>query len=138
MEFSQPDRSSYYKGLLILMGRDRIIDSRERDLMLRVGEILDFDKRFCEAAIDELLRNQNITHDPVVFSDPEIARCFLRDAIRLALVDDEVHHHEFVWLRNVSRVNGFPDQWLNNELAAFHQGKRPLDSFECLKLQQLI
>jgi len=133
-----PDRGKYYRGLLILTGRDRIVDVRERELLLRIGAILDFDKRFCEAAIDDLLHNRHITHDPVVFSETGIAECFLRDAIRLALVDDEVHYHEFAWLRRVARANGISGKWLKAELAASHAGERSLDSCECLEFRQYL
>jgi hypothetical protein len=67
-------RSHYYKGLLVLLRRDRIIDARERDIMLQIGEVLDFDRRFCEATIDNLLSNRNPTasleHDHPISSFP--------------------------------------------------------------------
>ena len=68
MRLSQVEKSHYYKGLLVLLRRDRIVHAREKDLMLQIGEILGFDKRFCESTIDELLSNTNITRDPVFFS----------------------------------------------------------------------
>jgi hypothetical protein len=72
----QVTKSHYYRGLLVLLRRDRIIHIREKDLMLRIGEILGFDRRFCEATIDELLSNSNITREPVLFSDERIKECF--------------------------------------------------------------
>jgi hypothetical protein len=113
MKLSQKVISHYYKGLLVLLRRDRIIDDREKDLMLQIGEILGFDKRFCEATIDELLSNKNITRDPVVFSDETVKECFLRDAVRLALIDGEIHPSELRWLRMVAQANGLTDPWLD-------------------------
>ncbi len=110
------ERSKYYKGLLVLMGRDRIIDPRERELMILIGGILDFDSRFCEAAIDDLLRNKYITDQPVIFSDREMLRCFLHDAVRLALVDGEIHPQELSWLRAIVRANGLTDEYLEAEI----------------------
>lgn len=138
MAFSLPDRGKYYRGLLVLTGRDRIVEPRERDLLLDIGEILDFSRGFCEAAIDDLLRNRHLTHDPIVFSDPGIAECFLRDAIRLALVDDDVHYHELVWLKKVARANGLPEEWLGAELARFDGGGRRPDALECLEFRQYL
>jgi hypothetical protein len=116
MTVSQLDRSNYYKGLLVLSGSDRIIDPRERELMLQLGRLLDFDRRFCEAAIDDLLDNKYITDEPVTFSTREIAECFLLDAIRFALVDDQLHSQEMAWLKAVARANGFTNEWLDAEV----------------------
>jgi len=138
MAFSLSDRGMYYRGLLVLTGRDRIIEPRERDLLLRIGDMLDFDRSFCEAAINDLLRNTQLTHDPIVFSDPAIATCFLRDAIRLALVDDDVHDHELIWLKKVARANDLSEEWLSAELAAFDSGRRRPDVLQCLDLQQYL
>lgn len=113
MNLSQEAISHYYKGLLVLLRRDRIVDNREKELMLQIGEILGFDKRFCEATIDELLSNTNITRDPVYFSDGTIKECFFRDAVRLALIDGNLHPSELRWLRRVAHVNGLTDQWLD-------------------------
>ncbi len=129
------DRGKYYRGLLVLTGRDRIVDARERELLLRIGAILDFDKRFCETAIDELLRNRYITQDPVVFSESRIAECFLRDAIRLSLVDNGIHHHEFVWLKRVARSNGVSGKWLKTELAVSRAKDRSPDSCDFLEVR---
>ncbi len=116
MKVSQLDRSIYFKGLLILIGRDRVIDPRERELILRAGRILDFETRFCAAAIDDLLRNQHITHDPVIFSGRQIAECFLRDSIRLSLIDNKVHPHELAWLKAVALANDLSEKWLEEEM----------------------
>ena len=116
MGLSQVDKSNYYKGLLVLIGKDRIIDPRERELMLQIGKILDFERRFCEAAIDDLLGNKYITDDPVIFSSREIAECFMRDAVTLALVDEELHPQELTWLKALARANGLADGWLAAEI----------------------
>jgi hypothetical protein len=113
MRLSQVEKSHYYKGLLVLLRRDRIVHAREKDLMLQIGEILGFDKRFCESTIDELLSNTNITRDPVFFSDEIIKECFFRDALRLALVDGNFHPSELRWLRKVAHFNGLTDRWLD-------------------------
>jgi hypothetical protein len=113
MRLSQVEKSHYYKGLLVLLRRDRIVHAREKDLMLQIGEILGFDKRFCESTIDELLSNTNITRDPVFFPDEIIKECFFRDALRLALVDGNFHPSELRWLRKVAHFNGLTDRWLD-------------------------
>jgi hypothetical protein len=107
------DRSYYYKGLLVLVRRDRIIDAREKSLLLQLGGILGFDRRFCEATIDDLLSNTHITREPVIFSDELLRECFFRDALRLALADGYLHPMELRWLRSVAQANNQNNQWLD-------------------------
>ncbi len=133
MGISLLDRSTYYKGLLVLMGKDRIVDPREREMLLQIGKILDFDKRFCEAAIDDLLQNAYLTGNPVIFSNRQIAECFLSDAVRLALVDEEMHKLEWSWLTDVARGNGITDEWLEREVQRRRENKEPLARFAIQK-----
>ena len=138
MRISLVDRSHYYKGLLVLIGKDRIIDQRERGLMLRFGQILDFDQRFCEAAIEDLLDNKYITGEPLIFANREIAECFLRDAVRLALVDEEIHSHELAWLKAIAQANNITDEWLDADIHHLQEQKRSLDHPTLLNIQQYL
>jgi hypothetical protein len=121
MKLSLLTKSNYYKGLLVLLRRDRNIDAREKELMLQIGKIFDFDKRFCEAAIDDLLSNAYITREPVIFSDERIKECFFRDAVRLALVDECLHPMELSWLRTVAHANNKSDQWFDDIIREFKE-----------------
>ncbi len=135
MRVSLAERSNYYKGLLILVGRDRAIDPREREFMLQIGKTFDFDSRFCDAALNDLLTNAHIKSEPIVFSDPAIAECFLWDAIRMALVDEELHPRELDWLRRVARANGFSEMWLDDAVRRSVEAGR-LDQSVPLAIQQ--
>ena len=44
------DRSSYFKGLLLLVCNDGKIHEKERVIMLRVGKLLDFEQRLPRAS----------------------------------------------------------------------------------------
>src|SRR4030042_4361597 len=112
MKLALRDRSNYFKGLLTLMGRDRIIDPREREHLLEAGRVLGFERRFCEAAIENLLRNKYLAQEPVAFSKRRIAECFIRDGILLTLIDSKVHPHELVWLKSFARANDITEEWL--------------------------
>jgi len=112
MKLALQDRSNYYKGLLILMGRDRIIDPREREHMLEAGKILGFERRFCESAIGDLLRNKYLAQEPVTFSKRKIAECFIRDGILLSMIDNRMHPHELAWIKAFARANGIAEEWL--------------------------
>jgi tellurite resistance protein len=44
------------------------------------------------------------------FSDPGIARLFVRDALMIAGIDGEIHPDEWAWIRAVARKNGLTDR----------------------------
>jgi hypothetical protein len=106
-----PDRGNYYRGLLVLIRKDQTIDSHEREMMMQLGQALDFDRKFCENAVDDLLKNPNIKSEPVIFSDKEIAESFMHDAIELALADGRIHPKELSWLKAVAHANGLDFEW---------------------------
>ncbi len=138
MRLSLVDRSNYYRGLLVLTGRDRIIDPRERELMLHIGKMLDFEKRFCEATINDLLVNPHLMKEPVVFTSSPIAECFFWDAVRLALVDGEINPQELRWLRKVARANNHYDKWLDSIIDGFRERKSPPASPADLAIQRYL
>ena len=115
------DKSDYFKGLLVLSRRDRLINDEERNLLIKIGGILDFDKRFCEATIDDLLVNTNISRDPIVFPDENLKECFFRDALRLALSDGDLHPAEYRWLRQTAQANGWSKQRLDKIIREFRK-----------------
>jgi hypothetical protein len=123
------DRGNYYRSLLVLIWKDRHIDDRERELMIRFGQDLDFDRRFCEAAINDLPENKHIRDEPVEFSNRATAESFIHDAVRLALIDGELHPKELHWLESVSNVNGLDDQWLHAEIIRLCGKKGMMDFF---------
>jgi hypothetical protein len=138
MKLPLMDRSNYYKGLLVLLRRDRIIDDRERDLMLQIGKIFDFDKRFCEATIDGLLSNAYITREPIIFPDELISKCFFLDALRLAFVDGCLHPAELRWLRTLADANNQSEQWLDAIILEFEEKKATLDSSAPFEIQRYL
>jgi hypothetical protein len=138
MNLSLLNKSNYYKGLLVLLRRDRIIDAREKELMLQMGGVLDFDRRFCEAAIDDLLSNAHITRKPVIFSDERIKKCFFRDALRLAFVDGYLHPMELRWLKTVARANNQSNQWLDAITREFKEKKGALDHSAPFEIQRYL
>jgi bacillopeptidase F (M6 metalloprotease family) len=89
------DRSNYLKGLLLMIGKDKIITDKERDFLHKTGKTLSFNKEFIERAIDELFENEYLGNDPPVFSQKQYAEAFLRDAIKLACVDNDLSIEEF-------------------------------------------
>ncbi len=116
------DGSLYFKGLLLLIRKDHSIDEKEAALMKSIGRSLGLERRFCEEAIRDILENRYITDTPPKFSSAEVARKFLRDGLRLAVADDEIHGLEEQWLTDVASANDVGHDWLETEKAAALSG----------------
>ena len=114
MKISLLDRSLYLKGLVRLIRKDRKIDAAERTMAVRVGKILGFEKKFSEKVIDELLDNKYIVDVPPHFSAPDIARCFIKDGLKLSFVDGQLHEKELIWLKSIAEKNGLEDAWYDD------------------------
>ena len=124
------DRSNYVKALLLLIGKDKKITDRERDFVHKIGQTLSFDKKFIERAIDELFENKYLGNEPPVFSQKKYAEAFLRDAIKLAFVDNDLSSEEFNWLNSIAVSNCLSNEWLKKEIEYYLSGKLPQESQE--------
>jgi hypothetical protein len=125
MKLPLKEISNYFKGLLILSRRDRVINAEERNLLLQIGELIGFDRRFCQATIDELLVNAHISRKPVIFSDERLRESFFRDALRVAYSDGTFHPVELSWLLRTARANGWTDRRFERTIMEFRNGAIP-------------
>jgi hypothetical protein len=117
MEISILDGSNYFKGLLLLIRKDRKLADSEINLMKRIGKKLGFEREFCENAIHEILDNIHIKDETPEFSSKDLAKKFLKDGLALALSDVEVHPSEDEWLRLTAEKNGIDEEWFKDEFA---------------------
>lgn len=111
MKISLTDRSLYYKGLMLLIGKDHEIHEKERNIMMHIGETLGFETGFCANAIEEIIGNKHVEDSPPLFSEPGIAACFIRDGLRLSTLDGQTHKAELDWLRSVAENNNLGTEW---------------------------
>lgn len=116
MTASLLDRSLYFKGLLILIRQDRAIREPEKKLMLRIGAIMGFEKKFCRNNISEIMNNKNIDDSAPVFSLSEIARFFIHDGLIISAVDKDIHENELAWLKKVAAANGIEQSYVDDYL----------------------
>lgn len=112
MTLSVLDKSNYFKAILILARKDRKISKAEREMMLKIGTMLGFEREFCKNAIDEILVNKYITPDPPKFSNPKIAESLIIDGMKLALTDRELVKDEIEYLKSIASKNGLDTDWL--------------------------
>jgi len=130
------DRSYYFKGMLLLVRKDEKISVEEKELLMKIGKILRFNQRFCEQTINDLLQNEHITELPLQFSTKEWAEIFLKDGIKIAYSDHQLHVEEYNWLQQIARTNKISDQWLLDQLSTFLTNHNPEEeiSFEVEKI----
>jgi len=118
MKISLMDRSLYFKGLMLLIRKDRAVGEGERVLMMRIGRLFSFERGFCREVIDEILTNRHVVDEPPLFSEPAIAHCFLQDGLKLALVDGQIHDKEWQWLKAIAARNHLDQSWCEALLKA--------------------
>lgn len=137
MNLTHQDKSNYLKGLLILIGKDKVIAEEERMLLSEMSNALGFDPKFCNDAIDELLENKYIIEEPPAFFNKKIAEAFIKDGIKIAFADKELHLYELNWLKAVSDKNGIDPDWGLKEFENFkslHTKKNTVFEFEISKI----
>jgi len=119
MEFTVLDKSKYLKGLLIVSKKDQTLTQQERELISEAGNRFGFAKEFYEEALNNLLRNQHIKDEPIIFSDQSIARLFIQDGLKLSFIDAENPVEELDWLKGIALANELGEEWFYNSLKTF-------------------
>ncbi len=131
MDVSIIDGSNYFKGLLLLVRKDRTVSEIERALMQRIGKSLGFEKEFCDNAIRDVLENEYIDDSPPVFVSKELAKKFIKDGLVIAFSDhDECHPAEEAWLWSVVAVNGLDEFWFQEEYRTASRKEKALMPME--------
>jgi hypothetical protein len=111
------DASNYFKGLLLLIRKDRKVTPAEIEAMKRIGKTLGFERKFCENAIAEILENAFIVDEPPHFPNKELAYKFIRDGLFLAFIDHrDIDPHEERWLRLTVEKNDIQSDFFIREL----------------------
>jgi uncharacterized tellurite resistance protein B-like protein len=115
MRITVLDGSNYFRGLLLLVRKDRKIDKSEAQMIKRIGKTLGFEREFCENAVHEIMENTHILDAPPEFSSKDVAMKFIRDGFAVALSDADIHPAEEEWLRSTAEKNGLEEDWFQRE-----------------------
>ncbi len=107
--------SEYFRGLLLLISKDRRISEPEIVLMKRIGKALGLERNFCDNAIREILENDFILNEPFEFSTKELAKKFIKDGLMLAGSDNDIHAFEEEWLKSTAEKNDLDVEWFLRE-----------------------
>lgn len=120
------DRSNYLKGLFITAKLDKELTDKEKDILKKISDKLGFASDFFQETIRSLLSNKYIIEEPIIFSDQEIARSFIKDAVKLACVNDLVTEAEISWLKKTADVNNISIEFVEKEFSSFKETPRSI------------
>ena len=120
------DRSNYLKGLFITAKLDRQLTEKEKEILKKISDKLGFAKDFYDETIRGLLSNKYLAEDPIIFSDQNIAKSFIRDAIRLVYSDGQVAGNEIEWLKKTASANNIEDEFVKEEIKLNESSSKPL------------
>ncbi len=137
MAITVQDRSNYFKALLILIGKDRIINAKEVELMKLLGKIFDFDSSFVNESVRDLLGNEYITEEPPKFRSQNVAEAFVKDSAKFILSDNSIESREYKWLLEVASKNGLNRKFCDDVLNEYRITKNASDKeilFEISKI----
>jgi hypothetical protein len=118
------DRSNYLKGLFITAKLDKELSQKEKDILKKISDKLGFASDFYNETVKSLLTNKYIKEEPITFSDKEIAKSFLQDAIQLACANNFVTEAEIKWLKNTAEVNQINNELIDKELKVFKESPK--------------
>jgi hypothetical protein len=120
------DRSNYLKGLFITAKLDKELTEKEKDILKKISDRLGFASDFYQETIRSLLTNKYIIEEPIVFSDQEIARSFIKDAVKLASVNGLVTDAEIDWLKKTADINKINNSFVEKEFSTAKETPRSL------------
>jgi uncharacterized tellurite resistance protein B-like protein len=124
------DRSNYLKGLFITAKLDKQLNDKEKEILKKISDKLGFAPDFYEETIRGLLSNKYLKEDPIVFTDKEIAKSFIKDALKLAYSDSRVTESEIDWLKKTAIQNSLDENLINEEIKANQLTPKFLSNFE--------
>ena len=119
MHLNLIDRSNYFRGLLLLVGKNGEITTRGQWIIKKIAKILNYDQEFVDNALDVLFENTYISKKPPEFSIPDFAKAFVKDGLKTAFTDSTIHLDKIQWLRLTASKNNISDDWFTKELTSF-------------------
>lgn len=121
MKIKLYDRSLYFKGLLVLIRKNRRISDGESGLVKEIGAQLGFDKKFIQECLDNLLINKNISDDPPKFTSLAVAESFIKDGFKLSISDEKLDDSELEFLKAAALINGISEEEFKTLYRMYHQ-----------------
>lgn len=102
---SLEDIGQYFRGLLVVMARDKHLHEEEQKRVRAFGLRCGFSPTYIDENIENVLKNKYLPVIPPRFHSEKTARDFLFEAARVAACDNELHPLETEWLLEAARIN---------------------------------
>ncbi len=119
MNLNLSDKNNYLTGLLILIGKERFVNKSHENTVRQIADELGFNHYFVSQSIEEIKGHNFTIAEPPEFSNRDIAEAFIKDAIRFAFSDHELHLYELRWLMITAAKNNLSEDWLLIEIKKF-------------------
>ncbi len=131
------DKSNYFRGLILLIGKDKKITESEKGIIKSIAKTLNYNQEFVDRAMNDLFANKYIVMEPPEFSNLRFVEIFIRDGLRIALTDGVIDLREIHWLMSVAQKNRLSKQWFFSELEYFldNYNSKVKDVYEIQKLK---
>ncbi len=131
------DKSNYFRGLILLIGKDKKITKSEKGIIKSIAKTLNYNQEFVDRAMNDLFANKYIVMEPPEFSNLRFVEIFIRDGLRIALTDGVIDLREIHWLMSVAQKNRLSKQWFFSELEYFldNYNSKVKDVYEIQKLK---
>jgi len=120
------DRSNYLKGLFITAKLDNQLCEEEKEFIKNISDKLGFAQDFYNETIRGLLSNNYLLDDPIKFSDKKIAHSFLKDAVKLAMVNNILNEAEINWLKKTALLNDIDAKFIDENIESFKESPKLL------------
>ena len=82
---------------------------------------MEFDRKFCEDAINEILLNTYVSDEPPRFDDINLAESFLLDGLKIACSDNDLNSEELKFLSLTVDLNNVDPVWFNEKVDEFQK-----------------
>ncbi|MBE0538088.1 MAG: hypothetical protein IH620_00120, partial [Ignavibacterium sp.] len=105
---------------------DKELTDKEKEILKKISDKLGFASDFFNETIRSLLSNKYIIEEPIVFSNQEIATSFIKDAVKLACVNNLVTEAEINWLKNTADINKIKSSFVEEELRNYQTTPRSI------------
>lgn len=115
MNINLLDKSNYLKGLFITARKDKQLTEIEKNILKNLSQKLGFANDFYEETISGLMSNKYIPDDPIKFTNEDVAKSFIGDALKFIYSDGIVSEVEINWLKDTAAINDLDGSWFDEQ-----------------------
>ncbi len=94
-----------------------------------------FEQGFCNSTIGQLLENKFIIEG--YFLQKKLQKTFIKDGIKLAFADKDLHLYEMNWLKTVADKNDIDASWGFSEFEKFKQSDQKSQVFFEFEIEKM-